>query len=34
MIKAIISSLKSVADSVQYRKNSFEFLGYDFMIDD
>ncbi|KRX02317.1 hypothetical protein PPERSA_09934 [Pseudocohnilembus persalinus] len=34
MIKAIISSLKSVSDSVQYRKNSFEFLGYDFMIDD
>lgn len=33
MLDAITKSLKSVAESVTYRKNTFEFLGYDFMID-
>lgn len=34
-MKRIISeSLESVLENVQYRRNSFEILGYDFMIDE
>jgi len=30
----IRGSLESVVENVLYRKNSFEILGYDFMIDE
>jgi len=32
--KYVTCSLESVQDMVESRKNSFEFLGYDFMVDD
>ena len=34
IIKYVTCSLESVQDMVESRKNSFEFLGYDFMVDD
>lgn len=34
MSKIIVESLESVIENVQYRKNSFEVFGYDFMIDE
>ena len=34
MKKIVIESLLSVVENVQYRKNSFELFGYDFMIDE
>lgn len=34
MKKIAIESLQSVLENVQPRKNSFEILGYDFMIDE
>lgn len=33
MIQTIIHSMKSVQESIGQRKNTFEFFGYDFMID-
>lgn len=30
----MVCSLESVQDMVEARKNSFEFLGYDFMVDE
>lgn len=33
MKKVVFESLESVQQNVQYRRNSFEVLGYDFMID-
>ena len=34
MAKYVTCSLESVMDKVEPRKNSFEFLGYDFMVDE
>ena len=34
MKKIVLESVASVAENVQYRRNSFEILGYDFMIDE
>ena len=33
MKRIAIESIESVVENVVYRKNSFEILGYDFMID-
>ena len=33
MRRVVYESLQSVLQNVQYRKNSFEVLGYDFMVD-
>lgn len=32
--RQVVCSLESVQDMVEARKNSFEFLGYDFMVDE
>ena len=34
MKKIIYNSLESVIENVQYRRNTFELLGYDFMVDE
>lgn len=34
MKKIAYQSLESVLENVQYRKNSFEIFGFDFMIDE
>lgn len=34
MRRIISESIESVLENVQYRRNSFEILGYDFMIDE
>lgn len=34
MNKSIYDSLESVLENVQYRRNTFEIFGYDFMIDE
>jgi tubulin monoglycylase TTLL3/8 len=34
MRKIISESIESVLENVQYRRNSFEILGYDFMVDE
>jgi tubulin monoglycylase TTLL3/8 len=34
MKKYVTCSVESVQDMVDNRKNSFEFLGYDFMVDE
>ena len=34
MKEVIRGSLESVVENVQYRRNSFEVLGYDFMVDE
>ena len=33
MKKIAVGSIESVLENVQYRKNSFEIFGFDFMID-
>jgi tubulin monoglycylase TTLL3/8 len=34
MRKIAVESLESVKENVQYRKNTIEIFGYDFMIDE
>lgn len=34
MRKIALESLESVKENVQFRKNTFELFGYDFMIDE